>query len=160
MKRKNPLNPFHPLTHFPLSPFHFQLSHFQTSMPIKKFQQLIFLGNLGKDPEMRHTQNGNAMTTFSVAMDVAQDDKPVWVDVAVFGKQAEACNEYLHKGSKVLVQGKISKVTTFARKNGEPGIGFSVTADTVQFLGDNAGRSNGNAPAEDEEPVEEDHIPF
>ena len=71
------------------------------------YQTIILIGNLGKDPEMRFTPSGQPVTTLSVATNRrynGQNGQPVkettWFRVTVWGKQAESCNEFLHKGSR------------------------------------------------------------
>ncbi len=74
------------------------------------FHQITLAGNLGRNPEMRYTQTGDAVMNLSVATnrtykgsDGEQVKETIYVRVSVWIKQAEACNEYLHKGSNVLV---------------------------------------------------------
>ena len=74
------------------------------------YQKLIIIGNLGRDPEMRYTPDGKAVTTFSVAASrrYGEKEETAWFRVSVWGKQAESCNQYLQKGSKVLVEGRLT----------------------------------------------------
>lgn len=101
------------------------------------YQKLIIIGNLGSDPEMRYTPATKAVTTFSVA--VNNRDETMWVRVSAWEKLAETCNQYLHKGSKVLVEGRLKpdssgNPTTFTRKDGSVGASYEMTADNVRFL--------------------------
>jgi single-strand DNA-binding protein len=80
-------------------------------MAVNKF---IGIGNLGKDPEMRFMPDGKAVCNFSIAISEKYKDKSgeskevtEWVNVALFGKLAEIAGEYLKKGSKVYVEGKM-----------------------------------------------------
>ena len=80
-------------------------------MAVNKF---IGIGNLGKDPEMRFMPDGKAVCNFSIAISEKYKDKlgeskevTEWVNVALFGKLAEIAGEYLKKGSKVYVEGKM-----------------------------------------------------
>ena len=105
------------------------------------YQKLIFIGNLGSNPEMRFTPSGDPVTQFSVATSRRYGDKEetTWFRVNVWGKQAESCSQYLHKGSKVLVEGRLKpdangNPTVFQRKDGTWGASYDVTADTVRFL--------------------------
>ena len=105
------------------------------------YQKLIIIGNLGGNPEMRFTPNGDPVTTFSVATSRKYDDKDetTWFRVSVWGKQAESCNTYLSKGSKVLVEGRLrsnsdGNPNVYQRKDGTWGASYDVTADTVRFL--------------------------
>ena len=77
----------------------------------------IIVGNLGRDPEMRYTPSGKPVTDFSVAVNRqynGADGQPVkdvvWFKVSTWNRQAEICNEYLRKGAKVLVEGRLEYV--------------------------------------------------
>ena len=78
------------------------------------FSQTILIGNLGADPEIRHTPDGQAVCALSVATGKKWTDKQTgeakehteWHRVVVWGKSAEACSQFLQKGSKVFVQGE------------------------------------------------------
>jgi len=113
------------------------------------YQKLIIIGNLGKDPEMRYTTDGKAVTTFSVAASNRKDET-VWFRVSTWDKQAETCNQYLHKGSKVLVEGALKSDArgnprTYERKDGSGwASNYEMTADNVRFL---SGKSD-DAPDE------------
>jgi len=112
------------------------------------FHKLIIVGNLGKDPDMRFTTDGKAVTTFSVAASNRKDET-VWFRVSTWDKQAETCNQYLHKGSKVLVEGRLKpEINVYQRKDGSYAASYDVTADTVRFLS-----------GKDEQPAN-DEVPF
>ncbi|HLE29170.1 MAG TPA: single-stranded DNA-binding protein, partial [Anaerolineales bacterium] len=79
------------------------------------YQKVILVGNLGRDPELRYTPSGAAVTNFSVAtserwtgQDGQLQERTLWWRVSVFGKAGEACNTYLKKGSKVFVEGRMT----------------------------------------------------
>lgn len=136
------------------------------------FHKVILVGNLGRDPEMRYTPSGQAVSNLSVATNRTYTDssgnqvkETVWFRVAVWGKQAEACHQYLRKGRQVLVEGRLTP-----DENGNPRIwtgqdgtaraSFEVTAQTVRFLG---GREEPGAVMEEGEvggATAEDDIPF
>ncbi|HEY9075839.1 MAG TPA: single-stranded DNA-binding protein [Anaerolineaceae bacterium] len=124
------------------------------------FHTIILVGNLGRDPEMRYLPNGQPVTTFSVASsrqyqnaNGEQIKETIWFRVSVFGKQAESCNMYLKKGSKVLVEGRLQ-----ADKNGGPRLwtaqdgtsraSFEVSASTVRFLTSRSESGGGEAPVD------------
>jgi single-strand DNA-binding protein len=124
------------------------------------FHTLIIVGNLGKDPEMRYTPAGQAVTSFSVAtsrqynnQQGQQVKETIWFRVSVFGKQAESCSQYLKKGSKVVVEGRLNPdpVTggprTFTRQDGTNGASYEVYANTVRFL---SSRTESSAPGSEE----------
>ena len=143
------------------------------------YQKIIVVGNLGGDPEMRYMPDGTAVTSFSVATSRRWTDKqsgqPVdettWFRVSAWGRQAETANQYLSKGSKVLVEGRIKpdlntgSPRMWTRQDGTVGSSFEITADTVRFMsgredvgGYGAQSDSGmdaGAPAQ-----EEDEIPF
>jgi single-strand DNA-binding protein len=116
------------------------------------FQTLILIGNLGKEPEMRYTPSGQPVTTLSVATNrrySGANGQPVketaWFRVTVWGKQAETCNQFLHKGSKVLVEGRLTPDPETGgprvwENNGKHGASYEMTASTVRFL---SGREDG-----------------
>ena len=103
------------------------------------FHKLTIVGNLGKDPEMKYTTDGKAVTTFSVAASNRKDET-VWFRVSTWDKQAETCNQYLHKGSKVLVEGALKadaqgNPRVYERKDGLGwAASFEVVASSVKFL--------------------------
>ena len=102
------------------------------------YHKLTIVGNLGKDPEMKYTTDGKAVTTFSVAASNRKDET-VWYRITTWDKQAETCNQCLHKGSKVLVEGVLKadaqgNPRTYERKDGTWGASFEVVASAVKFL--------------------------
>jgi single-strand DNA-binding protein len=112
------------------------------------YQKLTIVGNLGKDPEMKYTTDGKAVTTFSVAASNRKDET-TWFRVSTWEKLAETCNQYLHKGSKVLVEGALKpEINVYQRKDGSYAASYDVTADTVRFLS-----------GKDEQPAN-DEVPF
>ncbi len=123
--------------------------------------ELSILGNLGRDPEMRYTPSGQAVTNFNVATnrqyktsDGNQVKETHWFRVSVWGKTAEACNQYLKKGSGVYVKGRLivdpdtggPKIWT--RQDGTSAASFEVSATRVIFLPkSNGGSGNYEEPA-------------
>ena len=98
------------------------------------------IGNLGQDPEMRITPDGQNVTSFGVACNQGKDREgnerePIWVRVSCWGKLAEITNEYLNKGSGVFVRGRI-RVSEYAdRTTHEKRYSLEVTADELNFIG-------------------------
>ena len=119
------------------------------------FHTIIIVGNLGRDPEMRYLPNGQGVTSFSVASSRQYTnnqgekvDETIWFRVSVFGKTAETCNQYLKKGSKVLVEGRLNadkngSPRIWTRQDGTPGSSFEITAQTVRFLSSRADSAGG-----------------
>jgi single-strand DNA-binding protein len=111
------------------------------------YHTMIFVGNLGRDPEMRYTPSGQAVTDFPVAVNDNYTSssgekvkRTIWIRVSAWGKQAETCNQYLKKGRKVLVEGRlVSDPNTggpriWERNDGSKTASFEVSAQTVRFL--------------------------
>lgn len=69
----------------------------------------LFVGRLGKEPELKYTATQKAICRLRVA--VNDDDSTLWEDVIVWGKQAEICDQYLKKGSQIFVQGQRNQKT-------------------------------------------------
>jgi single-strand DNA-binding protein len=141
------------------------------------YQKIIIVGNLGRDPEMRYMPDGTAVTNFSVATSRRWTDgatgepreETIWFRVSVWRKQAETVNQYLSKGSKVLVEGRIrpdpntGAPKLFTRQDGTVGASYDITADTVRFLSSRAEDSvysGGDSSATGAPAQEEDDIPF
>jgi len=138
------------------------------------YHTIIIVGNLGRDPEMRFTPSGQAVTNFSVATnrqytgsDGNQVKETIWFRVSTWGKSAEICNQYLKKGSKVLVEGRLvpDKETggprIWTKQDGSTGSSFEVSASTVRFLS-SRGEDGGSTAASENLPHGEDagDIPF
>lgn len=137
------------------------------------FHTIIIVGNLGRDPEMRYTPSGQAVTNFNVATsrqytasDGSQVKETIWFRVSAWGKQAETTNQYLRKGSKVLVEGRLipdmatGGPRTYTRNDGTTGAAFEVSAATIRFLS-SRGEVEGEMPAgEAGGATGEDDIPF
>src|SRR4030065_1398462 len=109
------------------------------------YHTIILVGNLGRDPEMRYTPSGQAVTNFSVAVNDnytnssgEKVDRTIWVRVSTWGRQAETCNQYLKKGRKVLVEGRLQADPAtggpgvYTRQDGSMGSSFEISAQTVR----------------------------
>jgi single-strand DNA-binding protein len=106
------------------------------------FQQLTIVGNAGGDPIMRFTQDGTPVTAFSVAVNKRftdakgqQVERTTWFRVSAWGKLAEICAEYIHRGDRVLVVGEVDTYTYKDNRTGDPRASLEVRAETVRFLG-------------------------
>lgn len=109
------------------------------------FQQIILIGNLGRDPEMRYTPSGVPVTDFSVAVsrrwtgqDGQQQEKTVWFRVTAWRRQAELASQYLTKGRQVMVIGEVEEPDVWQDREGNHRASLQVTARTIQFLGSRA----------------------
>ncbi len=140
------------------------------------FHTVILVGNVGRDPEMRYTPAGQAVTSFSVATNrqyVNSNGETIketaWFRVSVWGKQAESCNQYLKKGAKVLVEGRLMPDPNtggpriWTGQDGQPRASFEINAQVVRFLSSRADMEGGAGSASIEEEtalVDEENIPF
>jgi single-strand DNA-binding protein len=127
------------------------------------FQQTTIIGNLGGTPDMKYLNNGKAVTNFSVAtsenwtdQNGEKHEKTTWWRVAVFGKSAEACNNFLSKGSRVMVQGRVNATPEgnpriWQDASGNSRASFELNADTVKFLTPKGGGNGGESQVEEEE---------
>jgi len=111
------------------------------------YHTLIIVGNVGRDPEMRYTSQGKPVTNFSVATNRQYSNnsgelvkETIWFRVTTWDKTAENCNQYLKKGSKVLVEGRLTCDSNtggpriWTGQDGSARASFEVTANTVRFL--------------------------
>lgn len=146
------------------------------------FNKIIVIGNLGRDPELRYTPQGNAVCNFSVATSEKKRDKSgesqevtTWFRVTTWNKQAENASKYLTKGRPVYVEGRL-RIEEWTDRDGKNRYTLEVNATDLQFLGggqnenfssdstaDNDFSSNNdfgsNAGAASSPPTDED-IPF
>ena len=111
------------------------------------FHTIVITGNLGRDPEMRYTPSGQAVTNFNVAVNESFTNsngerikRTIWFRVSAWGRQAETCNQYLKKGRMVLVEGRVTAdpntggPRVWTGQDGSPRASFEVSAQTVRFL--------------------------
>jgi single-strand DNA-binding protein len=142
------------------------------------YQHLTIVGNLGRDPEMRYTPSGTPVTALNVATNRQYKDnngqqvkETTWFRVSVFGKMAENCAQYLHKGSAVLVEGRLTPDKStggpriWDRQDGTKGASFEVFATNVKFM-PSGQRAEAGPPISDEdlagapETTGDEEIPF
>ncbi len=136
--------------------------------------RVVLVGNLTKDPELRHTQSGMAVCSLRLAVNTRRKDdtgqwvdKPNYFDITVWGNQGERCAQYLAKGRPVAVDGRL-EWREWETPEGNKRQAVDVVADTVQFLGSRGdGEGGGYIPAEVATPAgdfptspTDDDIPF
>lgn len=104
------------------------------------YNKVIMMGNLTRDVELRYLPSGSALATIGLASNrkyKKQDGSPgeevCFVDVKLFGRSAEVANQYLHKGSKVLIEGRLS-LETWNDQNGAKRSKHTITAESMQML--------------------------
>ena len=105
----------------------------------------ILIGNLGKDPEVRFTNNGKAVARFPIATSEVWTDaegnrqeRTEWHNIIVWGKQGETCGQYLAKGRQVFVEGSI-RSRSYDDKSGNKRYITEIVAQRVRFLGGGGG---------------------
>ena len=127
--------------------------------------KVMIIGRLGKDPEIRHTQNGTPVGSLSVATDESYTDRngekvsrTEWHRVSVFQRQAENCERFLSKGSMVCVEGSLQS-RKWQDNNGVERTMTEIKASRVLFL---SRKNNGEQQPQEEdfEPASVDEIPF
>jgi single-strand DNA-binding protein len=128
------------------------------------FNKVMLMGNLTRDPELRYTSNGSAVTSFGLAVNRKFKQGDEWkddvcfVDITVWGKQGENCAEYLSKGRPAFIEGFL-KFSTW-ESDGQKRNKLEVVANTVQFLGSAPGSTGGTGGTGPTPPSDEDDVPF
>jgi len=103
------------------------------------FNKIILIGNLTRDPEVRYTPQGTSVCNFRIAVNRRYKQgeelkkEVTFIDVVVFGKQADTCGQYLNKGSSVLVEGRLQE-RRWETEEGQKRSKYEVVAQTVRFL--------------------------
>ena len=102
--------------------------------------KMLVIGNVGRDPEMRYTPNGNAVTNFSVAVNRRYtppngepQEETEWFRVVAWDRLAETCNTYVTRGMKVYVEGRL-RSNTWVGQDGQTRFSNEIVANTVTFL--------------------------
>jgi single-strand DNA-binding protein len=137
--------------------------------------RVFIIGNLTRDPELRYTPSGTAVATIRMATNRKykakngeQKDEVCFLTVVAWDRQAEVCNQYLHKGSPLFVEGRLQS-RTWDGADGKKRSVLEIRAERVQFLGTGTGAAKTSAPAEEgpaasstDEKLEEksDAVPF
>ncbi len=134
------------------------------------FNKVILLGNLTRDPEVRYTPNGSAVASFAIAVNrkYKQGDETKeevsYIDIVVFGKQAENCGQYLNKGDGALIEGRLQQRRWDDKETGQKRSKVEVAAQSVTFMPKRSaagrGASEGHPEPAPETPVDEGEIPF
>lgn len=107
----------------------------------RSVNKVVLVGNLGKDPEMRYTQNGGAVANFSIATTESwknkqtgeYENKSEWHNIVVFGKFGEMVGQYLKKGAKVYVEGKL-QTNKWQGQDGQDRYKTEIIANDIQML--------------------------
>jgi single-strand DNA-binding protein len=143
--------------------------------------RVVLVGNLTRDPEMKHLPSGTALCSLRIAVNTRRKDesgqwtdKPNYFDVSVWGAQGESCAQYLAKGRPVAIDGRLEWREWEATDGSGKRQAVEIVADNVQFLGSRndgdggggggqfvpAGASQSNAADFPSQPTGDDDIPF
>lgn len=135
------------------------------------YQYCVIVGNVGRDPELRYTQSGVAVCSFTVAVTERWNDrqtnekreKTEWFRVSAWRGLGETCQQYVHKGMQIMVAGTVSS-SAFLGQDGQPRSSVELTARDVQFLGSAGGGQGSSQRGEYDDfappPQDVDDIPF
>jgi|SRR5258707_1452940 single-strand DNA-binding protein len=114
--------------------------------------KIMLIGNLGRDPEMNYTQNGTALTKFSLAVSRSyktssgeKREETEWFNIVVWDKLAETCNQYLHKGNKVYIEGRLTQ-RKYTDKEGNQRTAVDVIASDMEMLTPKSTQSGSSEP--------------
>jgi len=116
------------------------------------FNKVILMGNLTRDVELRYTPSGAAVTDMGLAVNEKRKDKggnmveeTTFVDITLWGRNAEVAGEYLSKGAPVLIEGRL-KLDQWETDDGERRQKLKVVGDRMQMIGTKGGSNGGSAP--------------
>ena len=110
------------------------------------YNRVVLMGNLTRDPELRYISSGTAVSEIGLAVNDRVkrndqwEDEATFVDITLWGRTAEVANEYLNKGSSVLIEGRL-KLDTW-EKDGQKRSKLRVVADKMQMVGERGGKSS------------------
>jgi single-strand DNA-binding protein len=123
--------------------------------------KVLLIGNLTRDPELRYLPSGQAVTSFTVAVNRSyvantgeKKEEVSFIRIVVWARRAEVCNEYLRKGSPVFVEGRLQS-RTWEAQDGTKRSSIEVVANNVQFLGRGGARETAESVELPQEPLEE-----
>jgi single-strand DNA-binding protein len=120
--------------------------------------KVLLMGNLTRDPEVRYTPKGTAVTELGIAVNRVYSgengekrEEVTFVDVTVWGRTAENAGEYLRKGRPVFIEGRLQLDSWEDKQSGQKRNKLKVVADNVQFLGSRGSGGGGGGPEEGDE---------
>lgn len=122
------------------------------------FQQIVIVGNVGKDAELSYTPQGIPVAKFNVAVNKVtgrgddRKEKTVWFRVTIWRERAESAHQYIKKGMKILVSGEID-VSAYTDKNGQPQASLELTARDFEFLSSRSDMQGGGGGEGDYAPA-------
>ena len=133
---------------------------------MSSMNKVVLIGHLGAAPEMLRSKSGEVFTKFRMATNDAWSDKAgqkqtrtEWHRVVVFGKQGEACGNYLKKGGMVCVEGRLQSQQWDDKASGDKRSRTEIIAERVRFLSKSEGGGSAH-PGAIEEELEPSELPF
>jgi len=128
--------------------------------------KIMLIGNLGRDPELSYTQNGKAIAKFSLAVSRRRRDESgeqreetQWLNIVAWERLAETCNNYLKKGSKVYIEGRMTSRKYTSEKDGIERTVWDVVASDMEMLTPKGGDGSGGGSGYGDE-MGADDVPF
>lgn len=128
--------------------------------------KVTIIGNLGKDPELKYTSSGKPVASFSVAVNRVystaegeRKEETEWFRVSAWGRQAEVSSQYLKKGSKVYIEGRLQS-RPYETQDGRKGVSLDVSMTEMQILDSKGRTEGGEAGSDDQAGADMDTIPF
>ena len=120
--------------------------------------KVMIIGNVGREPEMRYTPSGNAVTGFTVAVNskYGEQETTEWFNVTAWKKLAEICNQHLVKGQQIYVEGRL-QTDSWEGEDGITKYRTKIIANTVIFLGK---RKTETPEGGDPEEIDPEDLPF
>ena len=132
---------------------------------MSKLNKVFLMGNLTKDPELRYTPSGTAITGFGIAInrewqgpDGEKKKEVCFVEINMFGRRAEAINEYFKKGNPIFIEGRL-KFEQWETKDGQKRNALRVVAENFEFIGGQT-KGSGGGSQDNRDDVPEEEIPF
>jgi single-strand DNA-binding protein len=134
--------------------------------------KVMIIGNVGRDPEMRYTPSGQAVTSFSVAVsrrwtgnDGQQQEETEWFNIVAWAKLAEQCNQLITKGRRVYIEGRLQTRSWDDKESGQKKYRTEVVANVMLLLDSRPPGGGGGGGQRDDsgfptDEVEPDDIPF
>ena len=134
---------------------------------MSSFNKAILMGNLTRDPEMRYTPKGTAVGKIGIAINRRYKDaegnqleETTFVDVDVFGKQAETIGKYMRKGRPIMIEGRLKLDEWEDQKTGQKRSKLGVVCERFNFVGGKDENQEPTSEAPKKSPIDDDDVPF
>ena len=139
------------------------MNNLQLTVLMSSYNRVTLMGNLTRNPELRKTKTGATVTELGIALNRVwngengqRQEETTFVDVTVWGRNAENAAQYLQKGRSVLIEGRLQLETWQDKQSGQERSKLKVVADSIQFLHSNQESVSPSASSAPPEPVSED----